>query len=167
MSRWCVLFLLTSLVTILEISLGALTTKGTRFVLANTEAYHVKISDMSERIRQLEQALGSLHPDMPHPLLRQDLLLVKVPVELNNKVDPVSFPEPSKSIKESPRFDDNLHLQDASLPVLLNASGTLKIRPNGRSTFFGQSANAEASHHHQLRCELNLCLCFFCSSSPR
>jgi hypothetical protein len=35
--------------------------KGTRFILANTEQLHNKIHEMSERIRILEDALGSLH----------------------------------------------------------------------------------------------------------
>lgn len=100
---------------------------------------------MSERIRELEVALGAMHPDIPHPLLRQDLLQIKVPIELNNKIDSTSFSDASQTIEDIRRFDDNLQLQDASLPVLLNASGTLKMRPNGRSLFFGQCANAEAS----------------------
>ncbi|KAH6912880.1 hypothetical protein BKA70DRAFT_1097541 [Coprinopsis sp. MPI-PUGE-AT-0042] len=37
--------------------------KGTRFILANTEQLHNKIHEMSERIRILEDALGSLHHD--------------------------------------------------------------------------------------------------------
>ncbi|RXW20115.1 hypothetical protein EST38_g5746 [Candolleomyces aberdarensis] len=35
--------------------------KGTRFILANTEQLHGKIHEMSERIRVLEDALGSTH----------------------------------------------------------------------------------------------------------
>ncbi|KAI0781976.1 hypothetical protein C8Q75DRAFT_728229 [Abortiporus biennis] len=65
---------------------GALTGgKGSRFILANTEQLHEKIKSMSERIRQLEDALQSVYarvaPD-EHPLLRQELLLIKKTAEL-------------------------------------------------------------------------------------
>ena len=60
---------------------GALVSgKGTRFILANTEQLHEKVHDMSDRIRQLEDALQILQsrasPE-PHPLLSPDLLTVK------------------------------------------------------------------------------------------
>ncbi|OCH85576.1 hypothetical protein OBBRIDRAFT_891076 [Obba rivulosa] len=65
---------------------GALTGgKGSRFILANTEQLHDKIKVMSERIRQLEDALLSLHQhhsNEPHPLLTQELLLIKKSPEL-------------------------------------------------------------------------------------
>ncbi|KAF8516816.1 hypothetical protein BU17DRAFT_67263 [Hysterangium stoloniferum] len=123
---------------------GTLT--GTRFVLANTEEYHGKISDMSDRIRELEEALAQLHPSVSHPLLREDLLSIKVPVELSNKVDtslqqsksdPTSLPEPSHPPPPEP------HRHDPAVPVLLNSYGTLKMGPSGGSRFFGQTAYAE------------------------
>lgn len=60
---------------------GALVSgKGTRFILANTEQLHEKVHEMSDRIRQLEDALQILQsrstPE-PHPLLSPDLLSVK------------------------------------------------------------------------------------------
>jgi hypothetical protein len=85
-------------------SVGVLVSgKGTRFILANTEQLHGKIHEMSERIRVLEDALGSAHrkyeghirscpsqeqyagvddeeveDQIPsHPLLKQELLNVK------------------------------------------------------------------------------------------
>ncbi|KAF8133962.1 hypothetical protein EV363DRAFT_1161363 [Boletus edulis] len=65
---------------------GALTSgKGSRFILANTEQLHAKIIQMSDRIRQLEDALGSLQSKCtidPHPLLSQDLLRIKNSLEL-------------------------------------------------------------------------------------
>ncbi|KZT73770.1 hypothetical protein DAEQUDRAFT_761749 [Daedalea quercina L-15889] len=65
---------------------GALTGgKGSRFILANTEQLHDKIKSMSDRIRQLEEALGQLqsqHSTEPHPLLRQELLAIKRSPEL-------------------------------------------------------------------------------------
>ncbi|TFK89567.1 hypothetical protein K466DRAFT_597679 [Polyporus arcularius HHB13444] len=65
---------------------GALTGgKGSRFILANTEQLHDKIKAMSVRIRELEDALGDLKPG--HPLLREDLLLIKKSADLFG-VDP-------------------------------------------------------------------------------
>ncbi|EMD39931.1 hypothetical protein CERSUDRAFT_112176 [Gelatoporia subvermispora B] len=65
---------------------GALTGgKGSRFILANTEQLHEKIKVMSERIRVLEDALQSLHQhhsNEAHPLLAQELLLIKKSPEL-------------------------------------------------------------------------------------
>ncbi|KAG5644901.1 hypothetical protein DXG03_007453 [Asterophora parasitica] len=72
--------------------------KGTRFILANTEQLHTKIHEMSERIRQLEEALegcqcfpgAGISPSSPflshqdddprpitHPLLAPQLLSIK------------------------------------------------------------------------------------------
>ncbi|KAF8991889.1 fungal-specific transcription factor domain-containing protein [Cyathus striatus] len=57
---------------------GSLATgQGTRFVLAATEHLHRRISKLSGRIRQLEDALASLqaqHSSEPHPLLHEDLI---------------------------------------------------------------------------------------------
>ncbi|TCD70534.1 hypothetical protein EIP91_002880 [Steccherinum ochraceum] len=65
---------------------GALTGgKGSRFILANTEQLHDKIKSMSERIRQLEEALRNVQSQLSpneHPLLAQELLLIKKSPEL-------------------------------------------------------------------------------------
>ncbi|GJJ12435.1 hypothetical protein Clacol_006677 [Clathrus columnatus] len=112
---------------------GALMTKGTRFVLANTEELHAKILDMSERIRQLENAISSSMPGSePHPLLREDLLLIKVPIEFRNDGNsPPSEPQ------------DALSKDKEAFPTLLDAFGTLKIGADGHSRFFGQTARTE------------------------
>ncbi|KAF7790260.1 hypothetical protein EIP86_001212 [Pleurotus ostreatoroseus] len=56
-----------------------------RFVLANTEVLHEKISVLSTRVRQLEDALAGLYAEggaqEPHPLLTPDLLQLKRPLE--------------------------------------------------------------------------------------
>lgn len=51
-----------------------------RFILANTEVLHRKLTDTAERVRQLEDALRiaqSTISSTPHPLLRSELLEVK------------------------------------------------------------------------------------------
>ncbi|KAF9219272.1 hypothetical protein BS17DRAFT_789780 [Gyrodon lividus] len=62
---------------------GALTSgKGSRFILANTEQLHAKMNQMSDRIRQLEDALQAKCSTESHPLLHQDLLRIKNSLEL-------------------------------------------------------------------------------------
>ncbi|KAF8514037.1 fungal-specific transcription factor domain-containing protein [Gautieria morchelliformis] len=113
---------------------GALMTKGTRFVLANTEELHVKIMQMSERIRQLENALSASNAGPgPHPLLREDLLLVKVPVEFTNESNSPQQDPPQKTAAK----------EKDSMPTLLDAFGTLKIGTDGHSRFYGQTARTE------------------------
>ncbi|EJF63429.1 hypothetical protein DICSQDRAFT_55510 [Dichomitus squalens LYAD-421 SS1] len=72
---------------------GALTGgKGSRFILANTEQLHDKIKSMSFRIRELEDALHELQSG--HPLLREDLLLIKKSADLFG-VDPNQVQSPA------------------------------------------------------------------------
>lgn len=56
-----------------------------RFVLANTTELHEKIGQLSNRVRELELALRDSHilshPSEQHPLLRDDLLQIKRPLE--------------------------------------------------------------------------------------
>lgn len=57
---------------------------SSRFVLANTEALHDKISQLSTRVRQLEDALAQSHAlnsHESHPLLSEDLKQIKRPLE--------------------------------------------------------------------------------------
>lgn len=82
---------------------------------------------MSERIRQLEDALAELqsqHSTETHPLLREDLLGV------NHKDD-----EPSISADES---GPTGHPSE-----VLDAFGTLSITDNGISRFFGPTGGSE------------------------
>lgn len=55
-----------------------------RFVLANTEALHEKINILANRVRHLEDALAQSHSitsGQRHPLLAEDLLQIKRPLE--------------------------------------------------------------------------------------
>ncbi|EED77733.1 predicted protein [Postia placenta Mad-698-R] len=67
---------------------GSLTTgQGTRFILADTDRLHRKIAEMSDRIRQLEDALAILQSSVTrdlHPLLAHDLLKIKSGLELHS-----------------------------------------------------------------------------------
>ena len=61
-----------------------------RFVLANTEALHEKITQLSTRVRQLEDALQEAHNKTSleaHPLLSDELLQIKRPLERESQED--------------------------------------------------------------------------------
>ncbi|KAF9478291.1 hypothetical protein BDN70DRAFT_880170 [Pholiota conissans] len=106
---------------------GSLTTgKGNRFVLANTEALHEKITVLANRVRQLEDGLADSHArtsHTPHPLLSQELLQIKRPLERERLDAPPT--------EEKPEVDDTI-----------DSLGSLSISNDGRSTFFGQTANS-------------------------
>ncbi|KAI0741388.1 fungal-specific transcription factor domain-containing protein [Daedaleopsis nitida] len=100
--------------------------QGTRFILADTEQLHRKISEMSERIRQLEDALAIFQAGISHerhPLLRDELLSVKFGPEVRRTVD-----------------DEN-H-RDA-ISTSIDALGTLTLGEHGESKYFGRSAGSE------------------------
>ncbi|KAJ7367111.1 hypothetical protein DFH08DRAFT_836580 [Mycena albidolilacea] len=54
--------------------------RGSRFILANTEQLHEKITQLSERVRLLEDGLESVSAE--HPLLAPDLRRIKTSQEL-------------------------------------------------------------------------------------
>ncbi|KAF9453101.1 hypothetical protein P691DRAFT_659182, partial [Macrolepiota fuliginosa MF-IS2] len=82
---------------------GALTAgRGSRFILANTEQLHDKIGELSDRVRQLEEALEQLQSqcsNQTHPLLAPDLLKIKTSQELygTTPLPPPPPPLPSTS----------------------------------------------------------------------
>jgi hypothetical protein len=109
--------------------LGILTGgQGTRFILADTEQLHEKIYEMSNRIRQLEDALAILQSsvtDQRHPLLSDELIKVKFGSESINARDIVPSDEdhaPQKSI---------------------DALGTLTLGSSGKLQYLGRSAGSE------------------------
>lgn len=62
-----------------------------RFILANTEQLHDKILELSERVRQLEDALGEMQSNcstLPHPLLTPELLKIKTFQDLYGTANP-------------------------------------------------------------------------------
>ncbi|KAF8899631.1 fungal-specific transcription factor domain-containing protein [Gymnopilus junonius] len=105
---------------------GSLTTgKGNRFVLANTEVLHDKITILANRVRQLEDGLAVAHSQTshtPHPLLSEELLQIKRPLE-RERMDAKE--------EEKPETEDNI-----------DSLGSLSISTDGRSTFFGRTASS-------------------------
>jgi len=106
----------TRLVALTTTNIGSLTTgKGNRyvafllekfrlsrkrpcrsFILANTEVLHDKIGLLSNRVRQLEDALAeayAVYNNERHPLLSEDLLQIKRPLERESRNEMPSPPE--------------------------------------------------------------------------
>lgn len=90
---------------------------------------HEKISELSVRVRSLEDALSVAHKAISndrHPLLSDELLRVKNPLERDVNADPVRANEEEDVIE---------------------ANGSLSISRSGRVNFYGQTANAYVSFH--------------------
>ncbi|KAF8798672.1 hypothetical protein BYT27DRAFT_7203268 [Phlegmacium glaucopus] len=111
---------------------GSLATgQGTRFVLAATEHLHRRISKLSGRIRQLEDALAALHAKHStevHPLLHEDLMQT-------DERDESDIPA-----------DDSMGQagQTGQTGDAIDAFGTLSISENGISRFFGPTGGSES-----------------------
>ncbi|RXW22701.1 hypothetical protein EST38_g3131 [Candolleomyces aberdarensis] len=111
-----------------------ITGQGTRFVLADTEKLHTKISLMSDRIRQLEDALAVVQSTVtsePHPLLSRDLMRIKSSLELHSAVED----QEKEALKKE---------EDGEETHYIDAFGTLAIRDDGAATFYGRSAGSES-----------------------
>jgi hypothetical protein len=88
-----------------------------RFVLADTEKLHLKMAEMAQRIRQLEDALAILQAEISnesHHLLRDELLSVKYGLEIQ------------KDATENEGDEE-----------VLDSLGTLTINGHGEATYFG------------------------------
>ncbi|KIP07741.1 hypothetical protein PHLGIDRAFT_127425 [Phlebiopsis gigantea 11061_1 CR5-6] len=109
---------------------GSLTTgQGTRFILADTDRLHKKIAEMSERIRQLEDALAILQSSTTcdeHPLLRVDLLSIKSGLELH------------AATNGRPGSENECDEDELDVP------GLLALHEHGTATFYGRSAGSES-----------------------
>ncbi|KAI0046045.1 hypothetical protein FA95DRAFT_1520813 [Auriscalpium vulgare] len=107
---------------------GSLATgQGTRFVIAATEHLHRRIARMSDRIRQLEDALSVLqasHSKEPHPILQDAFLAID------------NEPEPDPG-QEADSDDGELSTE------AINAFGTMSISDHGTSRFFGPTGGSE------------------------
>ncbi|KAK0236242.1 fungal-specific transcription factor domain-containing protein [Armillaria nabsnona] len=111
-----------------QLCTGSLATgQGTRFVLAATEHLHRRIAKLSGRIRQLEDALSSLHSQHStdrHPLLQDELI----------------FNE-EHTAEENSASDDATAQPPAEV---IDAFGTLSISDHGISRFFGPTGGSES-----------------------
>jgi hypothetical protein len=91
---------------------------------------------MSDRIRQLEDALAVAHSSVttePHPLLSRDLMKIKSSLELHSAVE-----DQEKELKKE---------EDGEETQYIDAFGTLAIRDDGAATFYGRSAGSEVRYY--------------------
>ncbi|KAK0225961.1 fungal-specific transcription factor domain-containing protein [Armillaria fumosa] len=99
---------------------------GKKLVISDTGTLHQKVEEMGQRIQELEEALRDFQASTskePHPLLRQELLVIKYPSGM-------SLPS-----MQSP---DNTSME------LSDALGTLTIGDHGDVKYFGHSAGTES-----------------------
>ncbi|KAH9946509.1 hypothetical protein B0H21DRAFT_693617 [Amylocystis lapponica] len=114
---------------------GSLTTgKGNRsvhpFVLASTQELHEKIAQLSHRIRDLEDGLRQSHSSQTmdqHPLLSDDLLSIKAPIQRDG------LPQPSSA---------NASATDELGVDVVDSFGSLAISDTGRTNYFGQATSS-------------------------
>ena len=118
-----------------------------RFVLADTEKLHQKISEMSDRIRQLEDALAIFQSSVssePHPLLSRDLMKIKSSIELHAAIEEESKAQ-NGGIIRSKVDGETSRAGEEEGETVIDAFGTLAIRDDGAATFYGRSAGSEVS----------------------
>ncbi|KAK0504722.1 hypothetical protein EDD18DRAFT_1126079 [Armillaria luteobubalina] len=102
-----------------------------RLVISDTGTLHQKVEELGQRIQELEEALRDFQASTskePHPLLRQELLVIKYPSGM-------SLP--------STQIPDNTSME------LSDALGTLTIGDHGDVKYFGHSAGTEAGAEMQ------------------
>ncbi|PSR73788.1 hypothetical protein PHLCEN_2v10358 [Hermanssonia centrifuga] len=111
---------------------GSLTTgkgnRATRFVLASTQDLHEKILELSNRVRDLEDGLRvshSIHSTDNHPLLSDDLLRIKAPIQREGLTASGSNGNPDEQGGD-----------------VVDSFGSLAISDTGRTNFFGQATSS-------------------------
>ena len=95
------------------------------FVLASTQELHEKIAELAQRVRDLEDALRTAHSQLssePHPLLADELLKIKAPLQRD--------PPASRNTAEENGAE------------VIDAFGSLSISVSGRASYYGSIANS-------------------------
>lgn len=113
---------------------GSLTTgkgnRSSRFVLASTQDLHEKIQELSNRVRELEDALRASHALTTrdsHPLLSEDLLRIKAPIQREGLS---SHTTNGDTTADGPQSD------------IVDSFGSLSISDTGRTSYFGQATSS-------------------------
>ena len=113
-----------------------------RFILANTEQLHEKITQLGDRVRELEEALEvaqTVISNQPHPLLSPDLLRIKTSQDLYATPPCVSSPQdpsPSNKVRDiavAPSLrpsDSTAHTSDKSERFVTTESPPPEIPPD-------------------------------------
>ncbi|CAK5273875.1 unnamed protein product [Mycena citricolor] len=103
------------------------------FVLASTQELHEKISELANRVRELEDALRASHgrvSNEQHHLLSEDLLRIKAPLQ-----------------REAHGLRNQSHTgiivkEEEHNPDVVDAFGSLSISLSGGAKYFGTTANS-------------------------
>jgi hypothetical protein len=98
---------------------------GLSTILASTEELHQRNEQLGERVRELETALATLQAslsDKPHPLLSDDLLLLKLP--------------PGVAVNMAAVNGDTLAKEEEEEEDIAEAFGTLHICESGLASSF-------------------------------
>lgn len=136
--------------------------KGTRFILADTEQLHVKISQMSDRIRQLEEALAKYHSG--HELLSSELLSIRSGIELygtqSSSSNPPQSPQEPKGNADDELSDmghlDQLHAEGSErFPRTSPATPMSPSSPHASDTTAVPSDIMELSHNFPIYDEIS------------
>ena len=116
-------------------------------MLASTQELHEKISELCQRVRELEDALRASHAQLAdglHPLLTEELLKIKAPLERqsassgpNSSTGPNSD-GPNGTVGAAGGKDEEGR-------DVVDAFGSLKISHNGKTKFYGHTANSWVS----------------------
>ncbi|KAE9383968.1 hypothetical protein BT96DRAFT_692711 [Gymnopus androsaceus JB14] len=120
---------------------GQLTTrKGNRFVVADVNELQAKISELTNRAKQLEDALAKSHSIVSpqiHPLLSDDLLQVKQSMKANSTAPSVSTDSTTLRVKSEVEKEED---KDEALIVYNATLGSLRIKK--RNIFYGRSSSS-------------------------
>jgi hypothetical protein len=111
-----------------------------RFVLASTQELHEKITELCSRTRDLEDALRASHSHNSsdtHPLLSEELLRVKAPLQRD-------APPRNPTIVNQEEEENN--------PDVIDSFGTLAINGAGHTSYHSQFANSWVRSHTTYQC---------------
>ena len=109
-------------------SLTTFSLSAPRFVLASTQDLHEKINQLANRVRELEDALRASHAQQslePHPLLAEELLRIKAPIQRENLINTGV----SNGTSDEPGAD------------VVDSFGSLSISESGKTNYFGQATS--------------------------
>ena len=101
-------------------------------MLASTQDLHEKIAELSNRVRELEDGLRSshaMHSADTHPLLSEDLLRIKAPLQREN------LSIATNGNPDEPGGD------------VVDSFGSLSISDTGRTNYFGQATSSWVRFH--------------------
>jgi hypothetical protein len=129
--------------SLIFLSLGTLVTgQGHRAFWNSTQELRTRLSELANRVRELEDALAGFAGD-GHHLLRDELRRMKDPFMTENATNtattssntPTAAPSPASSSSRS----GSLHPQDEA-PVIVDATGALTVAEDGAIEYIGHEA---------------------------